>query len=302
MTATAERETAEPEGPVRFPARPDGSVSQDMLRAWERDGFLILDDFANARDCAALIDRAAAIVTDFDPAQATTVFSTTSQAHARDDYFLDSGGKIRCFLEEEAVGPDGAVVRNKSQAVNKIGHALHDLDPVYDAFSRKPNIARLVAAMGIADAKLLQSMHIFKQPGIGGEVVWHQDATFLHTEPPGLLGLWFALEDATRENGCLEAVPGAHRGPLRAHFRRHGKGTITDRLDPMPWPEQGCLALEAKAGTLIVLNALLPHRSGANRSACSRQAYTMHVVDGRSAYPASNWLRRGADMPPRGFR
>ena len=51
-----------------------------------------------------------------------------------------------------------------------------------------------------------------QQPGIGGEVVPHQDNTFLYTEPTTCVGLWLALEDATKENGCLWALPESHKG------------------------------------------------------------------------------------------
>lgn len=44
------------------------------------------------------------------------------KAHVGDDYFLNSGDKIRYFLEEGAVGPDGQLNRPKEMAVNKIGH------------------------------------------------------------------------------------------------------------------------------------------------------------------------------------
>lgn len=50
-----------------------------------------------------------------------------------------------------------------------------------------------------------------QQPGIGGEVVPHQDNTFLYTDPPSCTGLWLALEDATKTNGCLWAIPGSHK-------------------------------------------------------------------------------------------
>ena len=78
----------------------------------------------------------------------------------------------------------------------------------------------------MVEPRLLQSMLIFKHAGIGGEVVSHQDATFLYTEPMTVMGLWFALEDATIENGCLFAQPGGHRGPLRRLFRRSGSGDL----------------------------------------------------------------------------
>ena len=47
-----------------------------------------------------------------------------------------------------------------------------------------------------------------QQPKIGGEVAVHQDSTFLYTDPPTVVGLWLALEDATKENGCLWHLPG----------------------------------------------------------------------------------------------
>ncbi len=144
-------------------------------------------------------------------------------------------------------------------------------------------------------------MYIFKQPRIGGEVTCHQDAAFLHTEPQSVIGLWFALEDATLENGCLQAARGGHQGPLRSRFLRHGLRTETVTLDPTPLPCAGLLPLEVEEGTLVVLHGLLPHGSAPNRSARSRHAYTLHVIDGRARYGADNWLQRKPDMPLRGF-
>jgi phytanoyl-CoA hydroxylase len=52
---------------------------------------------------------------------------------------------------------------------------------------------------------------------------------------------------------------------------------------------------------MVILHGLLPHLSYANRSAKSRHAYTLHVIDGACDYPVDNWLRRAPDMPLRGF-
>ena len=51
----------------------------------------------------------------------------------------------------------------------------------------------------------------------------------------------------------------------------------------------------------MVLDGLLPHRSGPNRSDLPRHAYTLHAIDPRASYPADNWLQR-PDLPLRGFR
>ena len=56
------------------------------------------------------------------------------------------------------------------------------------------------------------------------------------------------------------------------------------------------ISLEARHGTLIVLHGQLPHLSGANRSAKSRHAYTLHLIDGACQYAPDNWLVRAPDM------
>lgn len=277
-------------------------MEPDQLAQYERDGFLVMPDFVSPAACDRLKAQAEELVRDFDPAGVISIFSTREQTRSSDDYFLDSGDKIRFFFEENAFSSDGTLRQSKDQSINKIGHALHDLDPVFDEFSRTSEIRQLVSDLGVDDPLLLQSMYIFKQPRIGGEVTCHQDATFLYTEPLRLVGLWFALEDATLDNGCLWAIPGGHRLGLKSKFlRAEGQGTRLEVIDDSPWPEDNLQPLEVKKGTLIVLHPLLPHLSRENRSAKSRHAYTLHVIDASSHYPASNWLQRSAEMPVRGF-
>jgi phytanoyl-CoA hydroxylase len=276
-------------------------VAASHRRRFERDGYLMLPGFVPGSECAALRARIAELVAAFDPGAVRTIFSTTSKSHAQDRYFLESGDRIRFFFEEEAFDHQGRLRQSKERSINKVGHALHDLDPVFERFSRQPALEELVGELGIAEPLLLQSMYIFKQPRIGGEVVCHQDAAFLYTEPSSVIGLWFALEDATIRNGCMYAAPGGHLGPLRARFLRHGERTETVTLDPTPLPSDGLVPLEAPEGTLIVLHGLLPHRSGPNRSARSRHAYALHLIDGQARYSPDNWLQRAPEMPLRGF-
>ncbi|NNG03810.1 MAG: phytanoyl-CoA dioxygenase family protein [Inquilinus sp.] len=277
-------------------------LSAAQLADFDRDGFLVLEGFASPEACDALIARAAALVETFDPDSVRSVFSTTDQTRTTDDYFLSSGDKIRFFFEAEAHDEDGNMRGDKALSINKIGHALHDLDPVFDDFSRDPRLAAIAAGLGIARPLLLQSMYIFKQPRIGGEVVCHQDATFLWTEPQSVVGLWFALQDATLENGCLQALPGGHRLGLKKRFRRFPEGGVNfDVFDPTPFPDTGIVPLEVPRGTLIVLHGALPHLSGPNRSDRSRHAYALHLIDGACHYPADDWLQRDPAMPARGF-
>ncbi|MBP6852111.1 MAG: phytanoyl-CoA dioxygenase family protein [Rhodoferax sp.] len=269
---------------------------------FQEQGYLVLPGFKSAAEIAGLRQRAAAIIDDFDPALHRTIFTTNAQERQVDAYFMGSADKVCCFFEEEAFDARGELRQDKALSINKIGHAMHDLDPVFDQFSRGEALAQVARDTGLAEPLVWQSMYIFKQPGIGGEVRWHQDATFFDTTPQTVTTFWFALEDADLHNGCLWVEPGGHRGPLRERFVVQGDGAVIETLDTTPWPDQHtAIPLEVSAGTLVVFHGLLPHYSAPNRSARSRHAFTLHATDARARYSPRNWLQRGPALPVRGF-
>mgnify|MGYP001321165506 CR=1 FL=1 len=266
-------------------------MNNEMINFWNDNGYLIIENFKSNAECEELIQRSKELIDEQDFNNQQSVFDTVSQSHNDDNYFLESGDKIRFFFEEKANLDKENINTNKQYIVNKIGHALHDLDEKFIKFSKNEDLDLIAKAIGFENPLLLQSMYIFKQPKIGGEVVCHQDSTFLITEPESTVGFWFALEDANKDNGCLQVASGGHKGPLRKLFKRENNKMKMEELSNEPFPETDTL-LEVKKGTLVLLHGRLPHYSCENKSSNSRHAYTIHVIDGKSKYLDYNWLQR----------
>lgn len=259
----------------------------------QEQGFLVLEDFVRPTVCNQLCQQIAKLVSEFEPQTVKNIFTTNEQSRISNKYFFDSSEKISFFFEENAFDVEGNLCQSKELSINKIGHALHDLDKTFKEFSYNNKIANLATELGLKEPTIIQSMYIFKQPNIGGEVNCHQDSTFLYTEPEPVIGLWFALEDATIENGCLWAIPSAHKLGLKSRFIRSTDDTTNFKiLNNTNWDLTKLIPLEVKKGSLIVLHGLLPHLSYANKSRFSRHAYTLHLIDKNWHYAKDNWLQR----------
>ena len=275
-------------------------LNSEQLNQFHKQGYAVLESVFTPDDVHALRQAAQAIVAAFDIDRHRSVFSTQDRDAGRDDYFFESAEAVHCFLEEGALNADGQLTRPRELAINKIGHAMHDLVPEFTQFCRLPQIAELLHKIGYRAPQLWQSMYIFKQPRIGGEVRWHQDASYLFTEPSCVTGMWVALEDAHLGNGCLWVQPGGQRTPLRDRY----EVDWTDRtgelrsIDTTPWPREGQgQALEVPMGSLIIFHDHLPHYSSQNFSNESRQAFTMHFAEKGTQWSEKNWLQRH-NLPP----
>jgi len=269
-------------------------------KLFEEQGYLVIYDFVTKEEIGELEKEMNKLIEEWDPSGPISIFSTKNQKAKTDEYFLTSGDKIKFFFEEDAFDEKGQLKADKSKSINKVGHNLHMLDPVFQQFSFQPKFKSLATDMlGFKRPQLVQSMYIFKQPKIGGAVLPHQDATFLYTDPPTCVALWFALEDATKSNGCLWVLPGSHKQGIYRRFVRSSqlantvefKNMDPNKVEPV-WDKNEFIPLECPAGSLVLLHGATVHMSYENSSPKSRHAMTLHYIETvNTKYPTDNWLQ-----------
>lgn len=266
------------------------------------EGMVAIPNFLSDDDVEQMKKEYDTMVKEIDASERPTIF-TTKGDQARNEYFLNSGDKIRYFYEEDAFDSKGNLVVSKDRCLNKIGHALHWLNPVFRKVSFSNKVKALVKAIGFKDPVIVQSMYICKNAGIGSEVLPHQDATYLFTEPSKLIGLWFALEDATLENGCLWYIPKSHVNVkvLRRFVRNPAaSGPLVKFEGPDDdYSDKGTFVpVPVRKGSCIVIHGNVVHKSERNVSPFPRPAYTYHIVDRHdSVYSPQNWLQPTEDLP-----
>lgn len=277
-------------------------IYEDLKSKFDRDGYVVITKFLSEKETMELKD-AGKKLTEKVPGDVKTVFVTSQTKQVADDYFIESADKISFFYEKAALDDDGRLLVDASLALNKVGHALHRLHPTFEACTYGDKVANVCRALGLTKPVVPQSMYIYKNPGIGGEVISHQDSTFLFTEPESLVGFWIALDDATLENGCLWAIPGSHKTDIHKRLIRNTEKCTTSRTvfqGTHPEYEQSLyVPLAVEKSSLVLIHGRVVHKSEHNTSQYSRHAYTFHVFDEAiSQYSVQNWLQTKVGFKP----
>lgn len=136
----------------------------------------------------------------------------------------------------------------------------------------------------------------------GGVVAWHQDYSYwTRTQPMAHLTCWMALDDSTRDNGCLYYVPGSHKWNLLPMTGLAGDmNEIMTVLDEEQKQAFRPVPVELKRGQCSFHHPLTVHGSYENRSARPRRATLVNAFRDGVRSASDEPLLTGVPVVPKG--
>ena len=164
----------------------------------------------------------------------------------------------------------------------------------------------LVAAsqlLGNVPVRFWHDQLFWKPAKKGGVVAWHQDYSYwTRTKPVAHLTCWCGLDDATKENGCLQYIAGSHRwGLLPKPVLAGDIQGIKDFLNEEQKKQfDNPRFAEVKAGEAIFHHSLTLHGSGENKSDKPRRAFVINVFANGVTSDSDEPLLEGVPVVPKG--
>ena len=141
-------------------------------------------------------------------------------------------------------------------------------------------LGKMVSALaGVHGMRIWHDQALIKQPW-ANPTGWHLDNPYWSYSSRDAITIWVALDDATRDNGCLYFLPGVHKS---ATFDGDTIGSnVSDLFEIYPqWAQVQSVAAPMKAGSCSFHNGLMPHGAGANMTPGTRRAMTCgYMPDG----------------------
>ncbi|HEU5051535.1 MAG TPA: phytanoyl-CoA dioxygenase family protein [Hanamia sp.] len=133
--------------------------------------------------------------------------------------------------------------------------------------------------LGNSNVRLWHDQLFCKPAFDGGVVAWHQDYSYWKcTKPIQHLTCWTALDDSTRDNGCLHYVPGSHLWGLLPNPELAGKmDGLMGFLNKEQKAQFNPIPIEIKKGYAVFHHPLLVHGSFENKSSSPRRALVINV-------------------------
>ena len=284
--------------PKRFKWDINNNISPSMLSFWQKNGFLIIDNFYSVDECEGLKNRAELLIENHSPEN--EIPYSLNNYDMKNESFKFSANNIVFFHEDNNCKELQSISKNEGENIKEIGHAIHDLDPTFSNFSRKKSLAILLTSLGIEMPLLAKSTYILKHSDNDKYSYYNQDSSILYTEPESCIGCTISLENETIENGCLWTFSQGHLGPLKKRYFYNNQNFEILNFNNSDFPEPN-IVLQSYIGTLIIQHGRLPCIFKMRDKKLSQHSYKINIIDGRTEYSKNNIFNREPSFKFSGF-
>ncbi|XP_050669403.1 probable phytanoyl-CoA dioxygenase isoform X2 [Leptidea sinapis] len=232
-------------------------LSEEQHRFYQDNGFLVIKDLI---DFASLYNYKRRFMQ-----MCNGLVETGSSTIVRE----------RALVEKGLKGED---------AINKISEVHYD--EVFMTYTEHPKLLHVLSQLIGKDITVVNSMIINKPPGTGIHPP-HQDLFYFPFRPADkIIGAWTAIDNVTRDNGCLFVLPRSHkRNVLYPHGHLQGANKLYHGiLEQTAYDESQFSHLEMSPGDTVFFHPLIIHGSGPNVSKNYRKCVTAHYANSECQY------------------
>jgi ectoine hydroxylase-related dioxygenase (phytanoyl-CoA dioxygenase family) len=231
-------------------------LTQEQLEAYHRDGYIVIEGLVPPEEVEALGSR----LREYTHGGRPPTLSIRIQIEPR----IQRG--------ELAVDHPGDGIRKVDGLVQG--------DDLFQKLGLNENIVGIIEQILGQDIKMFRNSLLMKPPEVGSQKGMHQDSPYWPIEPMELCSCWFALDDATVENGCMGVLPGwQKKGPLP-----HVHVTDDYVIDERYYDPSFMVLAPVRTGGGLFFHSLLPHYTAPNRSQKWRRAIALSYMSAKSRY------------------
>lgn len=225
-------------------------TQQEQKTFFEEEGYLVVENLLSPEElveCQAEILRLHKLAAELEAKGENGHFQ-------REPYAKNESQEIA----SHSVADDSLPVLRKAENTRQYSE-------IFRRLSVQPKLIQVVQNLLGRDLLLFRSTLMFKPAFHGSAHGIHQDSAYWPMEPPKLVTVSIALNDATPENGCFKVIPQSHKWGLQSwgHIARKQDESLTDHKDR---DFSGQIDVPLSAGSALFFHSLMAHGSGPNRS------------------------------------
>ncbi len=237
-------------------------LSKTQIESYQHNGFIVMDDFLTPDELEQWRQAVGEAITSRG--------NTKLAGREKDERWQAGDGYYdRVFVQRINLWQDSPAMRNLM------------LDP---------RLGKMAAELaGVEGIRIWHDQALIKQPW-GNPTGWHLDNPYWSFSSKDAISIWVALDDVTRDNGCLYFIPGSHK---TATFDNANIGQNIGDLFRVytNWATLDAKAAVMKAGSCSFHNGLVAHGAGANMTPRARRAMTCaYMPDGSTFNGQQNVL------------